>query len=417
MKRLFLSIASATLFVALPDAQAADWPEYRGPTAQGLVTEVALPTEWSDVKNVVWKQPIPGKGWSSPVVASGRIYLTTAVPVEGGEAGELSLQALCLDGETGKPLWLKEVFREEPSAPKPHSKNSHASPTPLVRDGRLYVHFGHMGTACLDLDGNIQWRNNDIHYAPVHGNGGTPILVDDALIFSCDGTDLRCVVALDRRDGHLLWKKDRAVHATKGFSFGTPLVITVGGHKQVVSEGSNVVGAYDPKTGEEIWQVRFEGYSVVPRPVFGNGMVYLSTGFDSPKILAIRPDGTGDVTDTHVAWTWSKNAPSSPSPLLLGEELYTVSDGGILTCLDAKKGTEYWHERVAGAYTASPIAADGKIYLLSEAGLGVVVQANKDKFQLAAKNPINEKTLASYGVIDGDLLIRTESNLYRIKAK
>jgi outer membrane protein assembly factor BamB len=417
MNRLFLSIAAAVGLAVLPEIQAADWPEYRGPTAQGVVTEGALPTEWSDAKNVAWKQPIPGKGWSSPVVVSGRIYLTTAAPVEGGKADELSLQALCLDGETGKPLWSKEVFREGPSAPKPHSKNSHASPTPLVRDGRLYVHFGHMGTACLDLDGNIQWRNNDIHYAPRHGNGGTPVLVDDALIFSCDGTDLRCVVALDRHDGRRLWKTDRTEHPANGFSFGTPLIITVGGRKQVVSEGSDVVGAYDPKTGKEIWRVRFEGYSVVPRPVFGNGLVYLSTGFDSPKILAIRPDGTGDVTDTHVVWTWSKNAPSSPSPLLLGDELYTVSDAGILTCLDAKKGTEYWHHRVDGHYTASPIAADGKIYLLSEEGVGVVVHADKGKFQLVATNPINEKTLASYGVIDGNLLIRTEANLYRIKAK
>ena len=176
----------------------------------------------------------------------GRIYLTTAVPVEGKE-GDLSLQALCLDGATGKPMWSKEVFHEDASAPHIHSKNSHASPTPLVRDGRLYVHFGHMGTACLDLDGNIQWRNNDLHYAPVHGNGGSPILVDDALIFSCDGTDLRCVVALDRRDGRRLWKTDRTEHPAKGFSFGTPLLITVNGRKEVVSQGSGVVGGLRPQ--------------------------------------------------------------------------------------------------------------------------------------------------------------------------
>ena len=274
-----------------------------------------------------------------------------------------------------------------------------------------------MGTACLDLDGNVIWKNNDLHYAPVHGNGGTPVLVDGALIFSCDGADKHFVVALDCHDGHVLWKKDRTEHPQKGFSFGTPLVITVGGRTQVVSQGSDVVAAYDPKTGDEIWRVRFDGYSVVPRPVFGNGLVYLSTGFDSPKLLAIRPDGTGDVTDTHVAWTWAKNAPNSPSPLLLGGDLYTVSDGGILTCLDAKKGVEKWHERVGGQYSASPIAAGGNIYLLSEEGVGVVVKADGEKYQLVAKNPLNEKTLASYGVIDGDLLIRTETSLYRIRAK
>jgi outer membrane protein assembly factor BamB len=417
MKRLFFALAAIGGLLLLPPAEAVNWPEYRGPTQQGVVAAGALPTEWSNTKNVAWKQPIPGKGWSSPIVVDGRIYLTTAIPVEGGKEGEFSLQALCLDGETGMPKWSKEVFREGADAPRIHSKNSHASPTPLIRDGRLYVHFGHMGTACLDLDGNVQWRNNGIHYAPVHGNGGSPVLVDGALIFSCDGYDKRFVVALDCRDGHILWQKDRSVPAPKGFSFGTPLVIAVNGRIQVVSEGSNMVGAYDPKTGDEIWKVRFEGYSVVPRPVYGNGLVYLSTSFDSPKVLAIRPDGTGEVTDTHVAWTWSKNAPDSPSPLLLGDELYMVSDSGVLTCLDAKKGTENWHERVGGHYSTSPITADGKVYLLSEEGVGVVFQADKEKFRLVAKNPINEKTLASYGVLNSDLLIRTETNLYRIKAK
>ncbi len=367
------------------------------------------------MKNVVWKQAIPGKGWSSPVVAAGRIYLTSAVPIEGKD-GELSLQALCLDGATGKTLWSKEVFHEDASAPHIHSKNSHASPTALVRDDRLYVHFGHMGTACLDLNGAIQWRNNDLHYLPVHGNGGSPILADGALIFSCDGTDQRCVVALDSRDGHRLWKTDRTEQPSKGFSFGTPLLITVNGREEVVSQGSGVVGAYDPKTGEEIWRVRYDGYSVVPRPVYGNGLVYIGTGFDAPKMLAVRPDGKGDVTETHVEWTVSKNAPNSPSPLLLGEELYMASDSGIASCLDAKTGTEIWHERLGGHYSASPIEADGKIYFLSEEGVGVVVKAGR-KFELVAKNALNEKTLASYGVIDGDLLIRTETNLYRIKAK
>ena len=346
---------------------------------------------------------------------NGRIYLTTAIPVE-GKKGELSLQSLCLDGRTGKPIWSKEVFHEDASAPHIHPKNSHASPTPLIRDGRLYVHFGHMGTACLDLDGNIQWRNNDFHYIPVHGNGGSPILVGDALIFSCDGAHLRCVVALDRRDGHRLWKTDRSEHPAKSFSFGTPLLIHVNGREEVVSQGSGVVGAYDPKTGKEIWRVLYDGYSVVPRPVYGNGLLYVCTGFDAPQLLAIRPDGKGDVTDTHVVWTVRKNAPHSPSPLLLGDELYMVSDSGIASCLDAKTGTEIWHGRIGGHYSASPIEANGNIYFLSEEGVGVVIKAGR-KFELVAKNPLNEKALASYGVIDDDLLIRTEAHLYRIKAK
>ena len=417
MKRRFLALTAAAGLCLVSAARAADWPEYRGPGGQGVLADGALPAEWGQAKNVAWKQPLPGKGWSSPVSAGGRIYLTAAVPPEGGKEGELSLQALCLEGDNGAVKWAKEVFREPPSAPHPHPKNSHASPTPLVRGGRLYVHFGHMGTACLDLDGNVVWRNNDLHYAPVHGNGGTPVLVDDALIFSCDGSDKRFVVALDCHDGHVLWRKDRSEHPQKGFSFGTPLVITVNGRTEVVSQGSDVVAAYDPRNGDEIWRLRFEGYSVVPRPVFGNGLLYLSTGFDSPKLLAIRPDGTGDVTDTNVVWTWAKNAPCDPSPLLLGEDLYVVSDGGVLTCLDAKKGVERWQKRIGGQYSASPIAAGGNVYLLSEEGDGVVFKADGAKYLPVAKNALGEKTLASYGVIDGDLLIRTETNLYRIKGK
>ena len=412
MMRWFLLLAAG--LSATP--KSADWPQFRGPTDQGIYADGPLPTEWSDTKNVVWKQAVPGKGWSSPITAGGRIYLTSAVPVEGGKAGELSLQALCLDGETGSIRWAKEVFHEGPSDPKPHTKNSHASATPIVQGDRLYVHFGHMGTACLDLDGNIVWKSNEIHYVPVHGNGGSPVLVDGVLIFSCDGADQRCVVGLDAGDGHIVWKKERTEHPEKGFSFATPLVITVGDRKEVVSQGSNVVAAYDPKNGEEIWRVRYNGYSVVPRPVFGNGLLYVCTGFDAPTLLAIRPDGKGDVTATHVAWTVTKNAPNSPSPLLLGDELYMVSDRGVITCLDAKTGEEIWHENVHGGHSASPIAADGKIFFLNEDGVGVVIKAGR-KFTLIGRNEIHEKTLASYGVLEGSLLIRTETNLYRIQAR
>ncbi len=408
MMQWFLLLAAG-----LSPAPKSDWPQFRGPTDQGIYADGPLPTEWGETKNVLWKQAIPGKGWSSPVTSGGRIYLTSAVPVENGKPGDLSLQAICLDGETGSVKWSKEVFREGAGDPKPHPKNSHASATPLVQGDRLYVHFGHMGTACLDLDGNVLWTNDKLRYTPVHGNGGSPVLVDGVLIFSCDGSDKRFVVGLDAGDGHVLWKKDRSEHPQKGFSFGTPLVITVGDRKQVVSTGSNVVAAYDPKTGDEIWRVRYDGYSVVPRPVYGDGLLYVCTGFDSPTLIAIRPDGKGDVTDTHVVWTVTKNAPNSPSPLLLGDELYMMSDHGVITCLDARSGEEIWHENVHGAYSASPIAADGKIYFLSEEGVGLVIKAGR-KYELASKNVLNEKALASYGVLDGSLLIRTETSLYRI---
>jgi outer membrane protein assembly factor BamB len=395
--------------------QGENWPEFRGPTGQGIATSTDLPIEWSPTKNVVWKQAIPGKGWSSPIVYEGRIYLTTSVPNSANK--DQSLRALCLDAKTGKVLWDQEVFRQEAAkAPRIHAKNSHASPTPLTDGQRLYVHFGHQGTACLDLTGKVLWRNTSVSYEPVHGNGGSPILVDNALVFSGDGFDQQFIVALDRNTGQALWKVDRQTDAFKKFSFGTPLLITVEGQKQIISPGSDMVGAYDPRTGKEIWRVNYGGYSIIPRPVYGHGLVFICTGFDQPRLLAIRPDGQGDVTAMHVAWTSRAAVPLSPSLLLVGDELYMVADGGLASCVDAKTGRKHWQERLGGNYSASPLFADGKIYFQSEEGVGTVLKAEK-KFQLLAKNSLGERTLASYAVADHALFIRTEQHLYRIQKR
>jgi outer membrane protein assembly factor BamB len=409
-------LALPALLLTAP-ARGEDWPEFRGPTGQGLYSG-HLPTEWGLGLNVTWKQPIPGNGWSSPAVAGGRLYLTTAVPADGGSGKDQSLQALCLDTATGKVLWEKEVFHQDGAkAPPIHGKNSHASPTPLVAGGRLYVHFGHQGTACLDAaTGKGLWQNASLRYQPVHGNGGSPILTDDALIFSVDGADQRFVAALDRNTGRVLWKTDRDTPARKKFSFGTPLLIEVNGRKQVISPASDVVGAYDAATGKEVWRVTYDGYSVIPRPVYGHGLVFLSTSFDSPVLLAIRPDGSGDVTDTHVAWRLRKNAPKTPSPLLVGDEVYVLSDDGVLSCLDARTGRVHYQQRLAGTYSASPLFADGKIYVQSEDGTGTVVEAGR-QFEEVARNSLDERSLASYAAADGALFIRTAMNLYRIESR
>jgi outer membrane protein assembly factor BamB len=409
-------LACLTLVVvpfAVP-ARGADWPEFRGPTGEGTYPD-RLPVEWSSTRNVAWKQAIPGSGWSSPVVAGGRVYLTSAVSVAGSK--DLSLQGLCLDAATGKLVWQQQAFREDATAPRIQAKNSHASATPLVHDGHLYVHFGHMGTACLDADtGRVVWRNNRLRYQPVHGNGGSPIVVDNLLVFSCDGSDRRFVVALDRTDGKVVWQTDRDVPAYKGFSFGTPLLITVNGRRQIVSPGSNVVSALDPADGKEIWRVRYEGYSVIPRPVYGHGLVFLSSGFDAPVFLAIRPDGSGDVTDTHVAWSTRKNVCLTPSPLLVGDDLYVLSDRGMLSCLDARTGRAHWQQRLGGNYSASPLYADGKVYVQSEEGVGVVVRAGH-QFEELARNDVGARTLASYAAADGALFLRTDQHLYRIESR
>ncbi|MBI4660529.1 MAG: PQQ-binding-like beta-propeller repeat protein [Verrucomicrobia bacterium] len=403
-----VSLVSCTQF-----ASAEDWPEFRGPTGQGHSTATGLPVEWSSTQNVAWKQAINGTGWSSPVVSDGRIYLTSAVRSQTGP--QLSLRALGLDAATGRVLWDSEVFASDAFI-QIHSKNSQASPTPVVERGRLYVHFGHHGTACLNLDGQVLWRNPDLKYPPVHGNGGSPVIADNALIFNCDGGSDPFVVALNKTNGKVLWKVDRTTDAAKTFSFSTPLMITLNGQKQLISPGSNRVCAYDPKDGREIWRVRYDGYSVIPRPVFGHGLVFIGTGFDRPTVMAIRPDGQGDVTETHVSWTLSRGAPNTPSLLLVGRELYMVSDAGIASCVDALTGRMHWQERIGGNCSASPIYADGKIYLQNEPGLGVVLEAGKE-FRKLASNALEERTLASYAVSDGALFIRTEKHLYRIQAE
>jgi outer membrane protein assembly factor BamB len=395
--------------------QAADWPGFRGPDGRGIYNGPELPIEWGPDKNVAWKQTIPGKGWSSPVVWKGRIYLTTAVPAQPGDArGDQSLRALCLNAEDGTIVWNVEVFQQEAAkSPPVHSKNSHASPTPVIDGERLYVHFGHQGTAALTLDGKIAWRNTELKYAPVHGNGGSPVLAGGRLIFSADGSDQQVVVALEPKTGKVVWQTDRESHAGKKFSFSTPLVLNEGGRDVVISPASEFVAAYEAGSGKELWRVPYgnSGYSVIPQPAVGHGMIFLSTGYDSPVLLAVKLDGSHEI-----AWSQKKGAPHTPSLLLVGDELYSLSDRGLLTCLDAVSGKVHWSERVPGAYSASAICANGKIYITNETGGGMVVVAGAE-FKELARSDLKEKTFATFVPVAGALFVRTETQLYRFQKK
>ncbi len=395
---------------------AADWPEFRGAAAQGHSDASNLPLTWSPNSHVAWKTPVAGIGWSSPVVVGTRIFLTSAVSLSGKEeaTADRSLRVISLDATTGKPVWDLELFQIK--SPRAHRKNSHASPTPIFEDKKLYVHFGHLGTACLDaLTGKTIWSTQEFAYSPVHGNGGSPVLFEDLLIFSADAETEPKVIALDKTTGKTRWTFARQSEAKKKFSFCTPLIIDVNGQKQLITPGSGVVNALNPKDGSEIWRFNYDqGYSVVPRPIFAHGLLFISTGFDKPLVLAIKPDGKGDVTATHLAWSIDKAAPHDPSMVVIGDELYFIADNGILSCVDAKTGQIHYQERCTGPISASPLVADGKLYLQDEKGLGVVVKPGKT-FQILAKNDLAERSLASYAVIGSDLLIRTEGNLYRIK--
>jgi outer membrane protein assembly factor BamB len=388
-----------------PAGLAQDWPEFRGPGGQGHSTEHGLPTDWSESRNVVWKTPIQGLGWSSPVIAGGRVWLTTAI----GER-EVSLRAVAFDVETGREVVNVEVFRLR-NLRDLNPKNSWASPTPIVERDRVYVHFGADGTAALTTTGEIVWKVQ-FPYESQHGAGGSPIVYGDLLIFSCDGSDQAFVVALDKRTGRIRWKTPRRQPADQAYS--TPLVIRVGDRDQIVSVGAYRAAAYEPQSGREIWRVGYaDGFSNVPRPVYGHGLVFIATGFQEPTLIAVRPDGAGDVTRTHVAWTVRRGAPLTPSPLIVGDELYLVSDVGIASCLDARTGAVVWQQRLGGNYSASPVFADGRIYFLAEEGVASVIAPGRE-FRRLATNRLEGGVLASMAVSGGSMFIRTDSHLYRI---
>jgi outer membrane protein assembly factor BamB len=402
LPRVFIAV-----FLTIAIVHAEDWPQFRGPTGQGHSTERGLPVEWSESRNVLWKAPVPGLGWSSPAIAGGRIWLTTAIESRDAPA---SLRVLAFDVKTGRELVNVELFTVEPD-PFLNPKNSYASPTPIVDGDRVYVHFGPDGTAALTTSGETVWTTR-LPYQYVHGNGGSPVLYGDLLIINCDGEDQAYVVALDKRTGEIRWKTSRREPFAQAYS--TPLVIRVGNQDQLVSTGAYRAAAYDPESGSEIWRVGYPGgYSNVPRPVYGDGLVFLATGLQQPSLLAVRVDGQGDVTASHVVWRLQRSVPVTSSPLLVGDELYMVNDLGIATCLDAKTGNIHWQQRFTGDHSASPIFADGRIYFQSERGITTVIAPGK-RFRRLATNSIDGLTLASLAVSGGSIFIRTDTDLYRI---
>ena len=404
-----LIVAAATAAV-----RAEDWPQFRGPTGQGHSSERGLPLEWSETRNVVWKTPVAGVGWSSPVVADGRVWLTTSIDSGSRFRGPStsSLRVLAFDIATGREVVNVELFQLR-NPGYIHPKNSRASPTPILEGDRVYVHFGAEGTAALTTAGEVVWKTQ-LPYESQHGAGGSPVLYNDLLIVSCDGNYREAfVAALDKHTGEIRWKTARRNPADQAYS--TPLVITVEGRDQLVSTGAYRAAAYDPLTGREIWRVRYEnGFSNVPRPLYGHGLVYIATGFNDPTLIAVRPDGEGDVTRTHLAWTVDRAAPYTPSPILVDDELYMLNDLGILTCLEAKSGTAIWRVRLPGNYSASPVFADGRIYFQNEEGVTTVIAPGRE-FQRLATNRVDGAMLASMAISGGSIFVRTDTHLYRIQ--
>ncbi|MEZ6048260.1 MAG: PQQ-binding-like beta-propeller repeat protein [Planctomycetaceae bacterium] len=397
-------------------ARGENWPQFRGPEGNGHSSARNLPETWSEKKNVAWKIPIPGDGWSSPILWEGRLYLTSAVGNGEQTSRERSLRTMCIDAKSGEEIWNIEVFHQtEDRAFNIHGKNSHASGTPITDGERLYVHFGPQGTACLTMDGEEIWKNQELYYDPRHGTGSSPVIVDDLLVFNCDGYEIAEVVALDRFTGKLRWKTSRPPHDNmQKFAFCTPIVIEVRGQKQIFSPGAYVAAAYAPEDGKELWRVSHPGYSVVPRPLYVHNHIFMATSFNESEMLMIDPTGKGDVTETHIKQRLTRGAPHTPSLLIVGENLYLFSDKGIASCVNALTGEEYWKKRIPGQYSSSPIYADGKIYIPNETGLVIVLEEGRT-YKKVAFNGMKERVFASPLPLDGALIIRGEEHLFRIE--
>jgi outer membrane protein assembly factor BamB len=409
-----------------PDPNRYTWMQFRGPTGDGVSDAVNIPTKWSEDNGIAWKTPIPGKAWSSPVVLGKQIWLTNATP------DSKHLSAVCVDRETGKIVHEIKLFDVE----KPqyiHPFNSAASPTPALEPGRLYVTFGYAGTACIDTEsGKKIWERTDDELVINHyrGPGSSPLLYKDMLVMDFDGSDHQFIVALDKRTGKTLWKTNRSVDyqdvddsgkilrdgdMRKGFS--TPRVSTLGGEPVILSLGSKCFYAYRPSDGKEVWRIEDRGsHSGSSTPLVGDQFIYYCTGLGKERLRALKPGGQGVLGKDSIAWEVGKGVPSKPSPTLVDGRIYMCNDGGIASCIDAKTGSEIWHERLAGNYSASPVYADGKLYFCNEDGLTTVLAAGP-KFKKLEENELDDGVMASPAVVEHSIVIRTKSNLYRIGAK
>ncbi len=390
------------------------WPEFRGPTADGHAEATGLPLTWSETENIAWSTAIHGYGWSSPVVWGDRVWMTT-----GTDDGK-ELFAICVDLATGRIMVDNKVF-DVPRPSDTASFNSFASPTPVLEEGRAYLSWGSPGIASLDSrTAEVLWTRRDLECDHYRGAGSSPILFENLLIMHFDGFDVQYVVALDKRTGETVWRTPRRdIFGTDNGdlkkAYATPIVIDVNGRQQLISPAAKATFAYDPRTGEELWYVRYEQHSAAARPLFANGLLYLSTGFSRGEVMAVRPDGQGDVTDTHIVWREMEAMPNKPSPLLIGDLLYTISDkGGAATCLDAMTGEQVWQERVGGNYSASPIFADGRIYFFSDDGKTAVIAPGRE-FKLMAENTLGDGCMASPAVVGNSLILRSRSHLYRVE--
>jgi outer membrane protein assembly factor BamB len=420
------------LFALSGPAMRADWPEFRGPLGDGHVSApgdtkpVGLPLHWSETNNVVWKTEIPYRGWSTPVVAGGQVWLTTA-----REDGH-DFFAIGIDAETGQIRFNEKIFHSDNPEPLGNgaSMNCYATPSPVIEPGRLFVHFGSVGTACLDTTtGKVLWKREDLPCRHYRGPSSSLIVFSNLLILTMDGADLQYHAALDKQTGQTVWKTSRSVAwndesvpgqmARDGDlrkAHSTPLIVTHDGKAQMLSSGAKAAYGYDPSTGRELWKVQYNDWSVAPRPLFDGHLAFLVTGLMKTELWAVKPDGQGDVTDTHVAWKLKTHIGKYSSPILVDGLIYTAAAESFVSCIDAIKGESVWTERIGGKFAASPIYGDGRLYFFDQEGVTTVIKPGRT-FEALATNTLANGFMASPAASGKALFLRTKTHLYRIESR
>lgn len=401
-----------------------NWPQFRGPTGQGISQAKDLPVKWSETENVRWKNDLHGRAWSSPVILGNQIWLTTA-----NEKGT-ALYAMAVDGETGKTIHDLKIF--EVAKPQyAHPFNTYASPTPVIEEGRVYVTFGSPGTACLDTaTGQVLWERRDFVCNHFRGAGSSPVLYQNLLILPFDGSDFQFIVALDKNTGKTVWRKERSIDFQDlneegkpkdsgdwRKAFSTPLIAPLDGRTLLLSVGSKALYAYQPEDGREIWRREERGaHSGSVRPILGHGLIYYCTGFPQGDLLALHPQGQGVLPDSNVVWRVKKDVPTKPSPVLAGDLLFMVSDAGYATCLEAKTGELIWRERLGGHFSAALLLAGDRVYAFDEEGKAYLWAVSRE-FKLVAQNELDDGLMAAPAVSGNALILRTRTSLYRIEEK
>ena len=401
------------------------WNQFRGPLGNGTSVEKDLPVKFSEGSpEIVWKSPLPGRAWSSPVVWDKQIWVTNGPEIQNTTKEKpkldkpLELSAVCFDLDSGKVIHDLVMFRVD-TPQFTHATNSYASCTPFIEEGRVYIHFGAYGTACLDpASGKKIWERTDLECDHFRGPGSSPVVYGDLLYLTFDGYDQQYIIALDKLTGKTVWKKDRGIDfgttdgdAKKGYS--TPILIEAGGRKLLISPFAAATIAYDPLNGDPVWMVRHGGMNAAGRPLYGNGLLYISSADGPNPLVAVPPTGEGEITK-NIVWRAIKSVPKRPSPILVDDLLFMISDNGVFSCLDAKTSQEIWTQRIPGEYWASPLYANGLIYAFSQKGDVPVFKASRE-FELVAENKMAEGFIASPAVAGRSLIFRSKTHLYRIE--